>query len=746
MKTTTSTGRGMLPAAIAMVLVYVLGAVSASAQTEGKINLRPLTPREITDYGMTNTSQRTGGGPNAGIGQPIYIEALVKTGLVVSSVNFTLVGIPTNSAAALQTSPLPTNMPTYDFGERRTHFVAGRTMLKPDVPCTTYNGDFILRTQIQLGPANSNKVLTFTNILYGSTYIGYKEYLCTLCHASKIALYTNTAHATAFQEQITGEGSDHFQSFCISCHTLGYDATPGATNSGFDDIATEIGWTFPSSLNPTNWSGMNTNLQNKANVQCESCHGPADRHKRGLGDTNAIDISLSAGTCGQCHDSLPHHVKAYEWWGSMHATGYVYRFGGSCTPCHSAEGFIYTHDPDYSLVNSIPRATTNEGITCSACHDPHERGMGEAQLRNLPTATLSNGFVVTQGGLGTLCMNCHHARQNVAVGVLGAPSPHHGVQGDMLAGQNGYTYGLDMPSSRHLQAVTNSCVGCHMQLIPGTVYSNYNTMVGGHTFRISWDAGTTDPSDDVHVTEVCSACHVEANTFDFGGEDYDRDGSVEGVQSEIRGLLDRLALLLPPAGTGVTIAATNSLAERRAGWNYLFVVEDQSMGVHNPKYAAALLWASIQDLSGGIDADQDGLADTWEMFWFGNLTSQSGTGDADNDGVNNAAEENAGTNPTLADSDNDGFSDLAELQGGSQATNNLSILDTNTVMQMLPAIELGYVPGQMGITQRFETVDALGNGGTWTNVGSPFVTSNQFFYQLISLRDGTQKFYRVVKP
>jgi hypothetical protein len=336
--------------ALALGLAMGLGASNALAQLEGKINLRPLTPREVSTYGLPGSTQKSGGGPNAGIGQPIYIEALVKTGLVVSSVNFSLLSIPTNSAAVLQASPLPTNMPTHDFGEQKTHNVAGRTVLKPDVACTTYNGDYVLKTEITLGPANSNKVFAFTNILYGSVYVGYQNYLCTLCHADKIPDYTNTRHAVAFTEAITGESTDHFQSFCISCHTLGYDTTAGATNSGFDDVALEVGWTFPGSFDPTNWTSMNTNLQRKANVQCESCHGPADRHLRGLGDTNSIDVTLSAGSCGVCHDSLPHHAKQFEWWGSMHATGYVYRFGGSCTPCHSAEGFIYTHDPDYSAL------------------------------------------------------------------------------------------------------------------------------------------------------------------------------------------------------------------------------------------------------------------------------------------------------------------------------------------------------------------------------------------------------------
>ncbi len=60
------------------------------------------------------------------------------------------------------------------------------------------------------------------------------------------------------------------------------------------------------------------------------------------------------------------------------------------------------------------------------------------------------------------------------------------------------------------------------------------------------------------------------------------------------------------------------------------------------------------------DADGDGLDDNGERFYFGNL-SQTGAGDPDGDGLTNAAEFAARTNPTLADSDGDGVSDGAEV-------------------------------------------------------------------------------------
>lgn len=745
---------------LGLLFVCLASFVNVASAQNVRIRYRPLTPQEIKDYGLTNTTQKSGGAPNAGLGQPVYLEALVSNAWfsAVTSVTWTLAAVPAGSAMtvgdALLPGPLSNAIPTYDGGDRIGLFVAGRAVLKPDVqsywiPSITNLADFKVRTVIN----TTNTTVTLTNSVYGAVYIGQKSTLCTLCHANKQAAFDQTDHATAFTRMITGVASNHFSANCISCHTVGYDTTPGAVNDGFDDIATQVGWIFPGTSSPTNWSGMNTNLQSRANVQCENCHGPASAHMLSLGRTNAIDISLSAGTCGQCHDSLPHHVKPYEWGQSLHSTGYVFRFSGSCLPCHSTKGFIETWDPYYLSTNIVPRATESEGVTCAACHDPHTVGMGEHQLRAITTATLSNGVVITaaEAGMGVLCMNCHHARQNAATTVAGSGSisPHHGTQGDMLAGENAYEYGLDMPSSRHLEAVTNSCVGCHMQLIATSVaFSNANTHVGGHTFKIEWDGGTTNEADDVKVTEVCKTCHVGLyNTFDFGGEDYDQDGTIEGVQSEIQGLLNQIALLLPPVGsTTITYSAGFTPAQRAAYFNYQYVWEDKSLGVHNPKYASSILQASVADLNGGIDFDRDGLIDTWEMAKFGNLTSQNGNGDADGDGLSNKMEMQVGTNPNLADSDGDGLSDRAELQAGTNPLDNLSVAPTNSVSVILPAYELGYMPGQAGVTQVFQYVDAMGDNGGWSNAGPSFVSSNGMAYQLISLRDSTQKYYRVVKP
>ena len=66
------------------------------------------------------------------------------------------------------------------------------------------------------------------------------------------------------------------------------------------------------------------------------------------------------------------------------------------------------------------------------------------------------------------------------------------------------------------------------------------------------------------------------------------------------------------------------------------------------------------------DVDADGLSDGWEFHWFGDLTSQSGSGDPDGDGVSNLNEFNEGTDPTNSDSDGDGLLDGSNITVGPE--------------------------------------------------------------------------------
>src|ERR1019366_5039829 len=115
----------------------------------------------------------------------------------------------------------------------------------------------------------------------------------------------------------------------------------------------------------------------------------------------------------------------------------------------------------------------------------------------------------------------------------------------------------------------------------------------------------------------------------FPVADYNGDGVVEGVQTEVHHLLDKLSTLLP-SGTYQANAAnyiadglvkspkayTNMPAKfLKAIYNYQFVNMDNSFGVHNGPFAVGLLKASIANLTG--ISTTGGLPDAWEIAYFG---------------------------------------------------------------------------------------------------------------------------------
>jgi hypothetical protein len=167
----------------------------------------------------------------------------------------------------------------------------------------------------------------------------------------------------------------------------------------------------------------------------------------------------------------------------------------------------------------------------------------------------------------------------------------------MLFGTNAFTYGQKIPSGSHGTLVEDSCAGCHMH--PLEPAEKGFTYIGGHTFQMAWNG--EDGKSRVENTATCEKCHGEkAKTFNFATHDYDGDGKFEGVQDEVQGLLDTLSALLPPNNEkkdALTINSSWTRAQLQAGFNWNFVKEDKSRGIHNTAYAVGILKASIADLT-----------------------------------------------------------------------------------------------------------------------------------------------------
>lgn len=70
------------------------------------------------------------------------------------------------------------------------------------------------------------------------------------------------------------------------------------------------------------------------------------------------------------------------------------------------------------------------------------------------------------------------------------------------------------------------------------------------------------------------------------------------------------------------------------------------------------------------DSDSDGLGDSWENTYFGDL-DEDGTGDPDTDSCDNECEETHGTDPNNPDTDGDGDTDGDEVTNGTDPNDPL---------------------------------------------------------------------------
>jgi cytochrome c1 len=717
---------------------------AAAPALNGRLELRPLTPQEIKAPSLVG-QQVANGLSTIGIGQPAYLDALVNVAVPsadITNVTWALISAPAGSKATLVESPLGTNVPPYKMVDRLDAQVAGRKMLRPDVA-----GQYEVKLTISTASSGTAEL---TQTITAGTYMGLNT--CALCHSGgigaddKVSPWSQTHHAGVFTREIDG-GADpatsHYSKNCLSCHTVGYDANTNAVNGGFDDIAKNVGWVFPTNfLTGSNWAAVPASLKNVANIQCENCHGPGSEHAFSLGDTNKISVTLGAGACSQCHDSMTHHFRSAEWNNSRHAIA-VEETEAGCARCHSAQGLV-------NFAAGKPAvATPYEVVTCSACHEPHDV-TNPHQVRTVANVKLmDNKTVVTEGGLGKLCMQCHISRRDAeSYAQTTAPSnrygPHHGPQTDMLVGANAVTYGKVIPSSAHREVAEDACVTCHMQENEGTPSF---THAGGHTFNMKWVNGT----NAYEMTEACVECHGEIEDFNFKRQDFDGNGVIEGVQTEVRGLLNQLALLLPPVGVtktnhsatnlGITASWTNSPNYRKqlkAAYNYLFVVEDGSYGIHNLSYAVGLLKASISDLTG--DSNGDGLPDAWQSQFFGSCNDLRAAPNASpaGDGVPNWLKYSLGLDPMVA-----GLS----MPGGVVWANGKGLVNppidpglTNTIA-IYNAAEVVFNTEQ-GKSYQIQGISGL--GGTWENLGSPIPGTGTPVSYVTPTRANAQQFFRVV--
>ncbi len=299
--------------------------------------------------------------------------------------------------------------------------------------------------------------------------------------------------------------------------------------------------------------------------------------------------------CAKCHTSQIIAVKQFQWEHSGHALGGHYNHNqASCAPCHTSQGFLEV----VANGGQATAATVTDPLpqNCYACHKIHS-SFTEADwaLTQTNPVTFWVGGETVDLGNSNLCVSCHQTRPsnpplpNPATGgevALTAAQalrygPHHGAQGVMFTGNSGYEldFGTPYQNSAHTKLVKDACITCHMATANGTGS-------GGHTFNVA------DATTGAINTAGCVACHSTPA---------DLNASIVSTQTEIANLLQTLKSKLVEKGlmnenTDAAVARTYTGHELGAFYNYKYVSEDNSFGVHNYKYAKALLQNSIAAL------------------------------------------------------------------------------------------------------------------------------------------------------
>lgn len=295
--------------------------------------------------------------------------------------------------------------------------------------------------------------------------------------------------------------------------------------------------------------------------------------------------------CVKCHDNSQEiFAKSNQWAASTHALGGNYeRNGTDCAPCHTSQGFR-----EVLTTGAMATATDISNPNppnCYTCHNIHETYTeSDWDLANTDAVEFWIDGTVSDQGTANMCIGCHQSRPltipdptkpNDSTSITSPYwGPHHGPQGPMFAGVSGYEVGTGYTNSQHTNMVDNSCVDCHMA-------DPYGTQAGGHVMSMTY----MYHGHDAVWQEGCKSCHTDASALET---------KIEVTQLAIETLLDSLAGYLKAEGVMSTSGSpvpgkyTNKWAG--AMYNYKFISEDRSNGVHNYAYSKKLLENTIADV------------------------------------------------------------------------------------------------------------------------------------------------------
>jgi len=324
---------------------------------------------------------------------------------------------------------------------------------------------------------------------YGRTSRVWRDYNAANWYDETSQTFKNPVPAKSFEKN------------CISCHATGVQVTGSDATTWQASLLSDRVW--------GDFDFDGDGIRDEMNMGCETCHGPGSEHWAQAGQSKAI-VSPSLLTperesmiCGQCH-SRPKGALNTD--SPVNAQGLMMRAGTArsqflmeyaTSQLDGAPKDFYadeakhskSHHQQYSdFIRSGMYKNDRQLMTCSDCHNPHERA-NVRQLRSDPSDQRAS------------CGNsCHDSQVN-----------------DQLAhvtDKLGPDYGISM--------ATTPCSTCHMPKAaktgagePGIVVDGiqyWTNDVSSHLFDVPLKTAAAKPPVGVDMptayTNACGrACH-----------------------------------------------------------------------------------------------------------------------------------------------------------------------------------------------------------------------------------------------
>ncbi len=427
--------------------------------------------------------------------------------------------------------------------------------------------------------------------------------------------FTDAACFVAVGQEFEGSNSFYANSGgCQMCHTqegfrkrvAGEYDEPGVYSIRFGwDTRAQVG--SPSSPLQTpavaNTPLTRDVIEFPSPLGCFGCHTP---HGQGTPDGVTLPQTIPVGTVVT--------TQTGGVWGANKAKGHI------CAECHQIRLNNRTSTSD-SIVNSV-KGTGKFSI--SGSYGPHhgpqaDMNLGKGGAEYTGTAggftfagTYNNSAHTTQ--VNADCISCHAQSDFADIDVTGSFGINAAVGGHSFRNK-GFVHGAE-------KALIIGCgsIGCHKAAgvftSSGTLIeaANVTTAVqseylqkGDAFFRKRTGPLATDPDSNHHLKVNELLAKLARPSTDCTGLLMDAAVAAGGViawaKMEDQVTVDRRCISAGST-TGVDKAAnplddnTNaSVRFVKALWNFKYILEDKSFGVHNTRYALELLYDSCADLT-----------------------------------------------------------------------------------------------------------------------------------------------------